>query len=75
MMTDLSGYYFHNSYHQIFMIAAFNNQLTKFLYVLEYGAPGGPVVKNLPANGGDMRSIPGLGISHMPQAPSLCHDH
>ena len=29
--------------------------------------PGGPVVKNLSANVGDMGSIPGLGRSHMPQ--------
>ena len=29
--------------------------------------PGGPVVKNLSANAGDMGSIPGLGRSHMPQ--------
>ena len=28
--------------------------------------PGGTVVKNLPANEGDMGSIPGLGRSHMP---------
>ena len=28
--------------------------------------PGGPVVKNLPANAGDMGSSPGLGRSHMP---------
>ena len=28
--------------------------------------PGGPVVKNPPANAGDMGSIPGLGESHMP---------
>ena len=28
--------------------------------------PGGTVVKNLPANAGDMGSIPGLGRSHMP---------
>ena len=27
--------------------------------------PGGPVVKNLPANAGDMGSISGLGRSHM----------
>ena len=27
---------------------------------------GGPVVKNLPANAGDMGSIPGPGRSHMP---------
>ena len=27
---------------------------------------GGPVVKNLPANAGDMGLIPGLGRFHMP---------
>ena len=27
--------------------------------------PGGPVVKNPPANAGDMNSIPGPGRSHM----------
>ena len=30
------------------------------------GFPGVSVVKNQPANAGDMGSIPGLGISHMP---------
>ena len=30
------------------------------------GFPGGSVVKNLPANAGDMGSIPHLGRSHMP---------
>ena len=30
--------------------------------------PGGLVVKNLPANAGDMGSIPGPGRSHMPQS-------
>ena len=29
--------------------------------------PGGPVVKNLPANAGDMGSIPGPVRSHMTQ--------
>ena len=29
------------------------------------GFPGGPVVKNLPANAGDTGSIPGLGRFHM----------
>ena len=29
--------------------------------------PGGTVVKNLPANAGDMGSIPGPGRSHMPR--------
>ena len=28
--------------------------------------PGGPVVKNLPANAGDVGSIPGMGRFHMP---------
>ena len=30
------------------------------------GVAGGPMVKNLPCNAGDMGSIPGLGRSHMP---------
>ena len=29
--------------------------------------PGGPVIKNPPANAGDIGSIPCLGRSHMPQ--------
>ena len=29
---------------------------------------GGAVVKNLPANAGDMGSIPGMGRSHMPRS-------
>ena len=32
------------------------------------GFPGGPVVKNLPANAGDMGSIPAPGRSHMLQS-------
>ena len=30
--------------------------------------PGGAVVKNLPANAGDMGSSPGPGRCHMPQS-------
>ena len=33
-----------------------------------WGFPGGIVVKNLPANAGDMGSSPGLGGSHLPQS-------
>ena len=32
------------------------------------GLPGGPVIENLPANAGDMGSIPGLGRSNMPRS-------
>ena len=32
------------------------------------GFPGGAVVENLPANAGDMGSIPGLGGSHIPRS-------
>ena len=35
---------------------------------LNPGFPGGLVVKNLPANAGDVGLIPGLGRSHMPQS-------
>ena len=30
--------------------------------------PGGPVVKNLPANAGDTGSVPRLGRSHVPRS-------
>ena len=33
----------------------------------EVDFPGGPVVRSLPANAGDMGLIPGLGRFHMPQ--------
>ena len=36
--------------------------------IITGGFPGGAVVKNLPANAGDMRSRPGLGRSHMPRS-------
>ena len=34
--------------------------------------PGGAVVKNPPANAGDMGSIPGPGRSHMPRSNWAC---
>ena len=34
----------------------------------QWDFPGGSVVKNLPANAGDMGSSPALGRSHMPQS-------
>ena len=34
--------------------------------LLDRGFPGGAVDENLPANAGDMGSIPGPGRSHMP---------
>ena len=33
-----------------------------------WGFPGGSVVKNPPANAGDMDSIPGPGIFHVPRS-------
>ena len=33
-----------------------------------WGFPGGTVVKNTPANAGDMGSSPGLGRFHMPRS-------
>ena len=36
------------------------------------GFPGGPGVKNPPANAGDTGSIPGLGRSHMPRGNKAC---
>ena len=34
--------------------------------------PGGAVVKNPPANAGNMSLIPGLGRSHMPRSNKTC---
>ena len=39
---------------------------------IEWDFPGGAVVKNPPANAGDMGSIPGPGRSHMPQSNKTC---
>ena len=36
--------------------------------VTEEGFPGAPVVKDSPANAGDMGSISGLGRSHLPRS-------
>ena len=42
--------------------------LVDFQNPIVWGFPGGAVVKNPPANAGDMGSSPGLGISHMPRS-------
>ena len=39
---------------------------------LAWGFPGGPLIKNLPANAGDKGSIPGAGRSHMPWSNEAC---
>ena len=46
-----------------FCIGGFHNVKNKIS-----GFPGGTVVKNPPANAGDLGSSPGLGRSHMPQS-------
>ena len=38
----------------------------------DQGFPGGLVVKNLPANAGDLSLIPGLGRSHVPESTQAC---
>ena len=47
----------------------------KYTHTMEYystlkrkGFPGDAVIKNPPANAGDMGSSPGLGRSHMPRS-------
>ena len=42
-------------------------QIMPYLIIMR-DFPGGAVVKNPPANAGDMGSIPGPGRSHMPQS-------
>ena len=38
----------------------------------DQGFPGGSVVKNLPANAGDVVLIPDPGRSHIPACPRVC---
>ena len=45
------------------------------LIIQERDFPGGPVVRSLPANAGDMGLIPGLGRSYMPRATKPMHDN
>ena len=42
--------------------------LTREYELYDRGFPGGAVVKNPPADAGDMGSSPGLGRSHMPRS-------
>ena len=49
----------------------FSSQTKKHILAAIYGKqdfPGGPVVKNVPADAGDTGSIPGTGRFHMPQS-------
>ena len=51
--------------------AVWHSQKKKFFFNFKKwggGFPGGAVVKNLPANAGDMGSSLGLGRSHMPRS-------
>ena len=51
-----------------------HSQINKYLKNRDF--PGGPVVKNLPANAGDMGSIPGPGNSLMLQSDMpMCHNY
>ena len=49
--------YGRNKHNIVYNYPSFKNKFKGF--------PGGSVVKNMPANAGDMSSIPGLGRSHM----------
>ena len=54
-------------------IFSISNHLVYTLSILQFwDFPGGAVVKNLPANAGDMGSSPGLGRSHMPWSNKAC---
>ena len=55
----------HREYSQYFIITLNGNSSIK---ILNHGLHGGAVVKNPPANAGDMGLSPGPGRSHMPQS-------
>ena len=70
---EKKGYVHTETCTQMFTAASFiiakNQKQPKCPSTSEWrGFPGGTVVKNLPANAGDMGSSPGLGRSHMPQS-------
>ena len=44
------------------------DEFRKLLQEITEPGPGGAVVKNSPANAGDMGSIPGPGRSHVPRS-------
>ena len=48
-------------------IFSFSVNLELFSTYSHLDFPGGPVVKSLPANAGDVGSVPGLGSFHVPQ--------
>ena len=52
----------------------FSWDLCGFL-TLVLGFPGGPVVKNLPVNAGDVSLVPGPGRSHMPRGSYPVRSH
>ena len=48
------------------MIQDLGKRIETCIKKIQEGFPGGAMVKNLPANAGDMGSSPGPGRSHMP---------
>ena len=47
--------------------------MIEYHYVILWGFPGGSLVKNLPANAGDMGSTPDSVKSHMPWSNRVCN--
>ena len=70
LVSEVSGFSSKGSFYFIFIsnnvIMPFSKLHFSFYKSLLLGFPGGVVVKNLPANSGDMDLSPGLGRSHMP---------
>ena len=57
-----------NAVMNIGVYTSFQISVLVFFKNIPRGFPGGTVVKNLPANVGDMGSSPGPGRSHMPRS-------
>jgi len=67
-MIQIPEPYFHLHHHTMGLMLNHHQVGTALISseLLHQDFPGGPVVKNLLANAGDMGSIPGPGRSHMP---------
>ena len=72
-MTSLAAFFSPHPHPPSYSL---NENTEAFKIYIPWDFPGGTVVKNLPANSGDMGSSPGPGRTHMPHATKpMCHNY